>query len=196
MRAVHSLTNLVFSWLDVLRVHIHIGVLLLKYPSLTIQRPGVWRYDALSAIEIGKNVSFGPFAEVVVFSRTPKSHVCGRLLCGDRVFIGAGSNIRAAGGVISIGSNTLIAQNVALVAANHSVSLGEIFRDLNWDEEKTGVTIGQNCWIGAASVVLPGVRIGDNCVIGAGSVVTRDVPDNEIWLGVPARFHAKITQPK
>ena len=42
------------------------------------------------------------------------------------------------------------------------------------------VTIGDNCWIGANSVICPGVTIGDNCVIGAGSVVTRDIPANSV----------------
>ena len=43
-------------------------------------------------------------------------------------------------------------------------------------------------------MVLPGVSIGNNSVIGAGSVVTRDVPENEIWFGIPARYHAKVPQ--
>lgn len=47
--------------------------------------------------------------------------------------------------------------------------------------------IGENCFIGGRSLILPGVRIGNNCVIGAGSVITRDVPDNCIAAGNPAR---------
>ena len=50
----------------------------------------------------------------------------------------------------------------------------------------TGVKIGQNCWIGAGVVILPGVTIGQNSVIGAGRVVTRDVPEHEIWARIPA----------
>ena len=86
----------------------------------------------------------------------------------------------------------MIGQHVLLVATNHSISPGETYRYLEWDQSKTGITIGSNCWIGAHSVVLPGVVIGNNLVIGAGSVVTKSVPENEIWLGVPARFHTKI----
>lgn len=49
------------------------------------------------------------------------------------------------------------------------------------------IAIGNNCFIGTRSVILPGVRIGDNCVVGAGSVVTRSVPDNTVVAGAPAR---------
>ena len=168
------------------------SVALLRFPTLTIQRPSVWRYDTLRAIELGQGVVVGPFTEIIVYSRTANSRTIGRLACGDRVFIGGGSNIRAAGGSILIGANTMVGQHVSLVAANHTISPGKTYRELEWDQSKTGVTIGSNCWIGAHSVVLPGVSIGNNAVIGAGSVVTKDVPENEIWLGVPARFHAKI----
>lgn len=46
--------------------------------------------------------------------------------------------------------------------------------------------IGQNCFIGGRSLILPGVTVGDSCIVGAGSVVTRDVPPNSIVAGNPA----------
>jgi acetyltransferase-like isoleucine patch superfamily enzyme len=49
------------------------------------------------------------------------------------------------------------------------------------------IVIGDNCFIGINSIILPGIRIGDNCVVGAGAVVTRDVPSNTIVVGSPAR---------
>ena len=49
------------------------------------------------------------------------------------------------------------------------------------------VTIGDNCWFGASVTVCPGVKIGNNCVIGADSVVTHDIPDNCFAAGVPCR---------
>lgn len=52
--------------------------------------------------------------------------------------------------------------------------------------------IKKNSSIGAASVILGGIIIGENAMIGAGSVVTKDVPDNELWVGNPARFVRNI----
>ena len=48
--------------------------------------------------------------------------------------------------------------------------------------------IGDNVYIGSKCIILPGVRIGNNVVIGAGSVVTKDIPDNSVYAGNPARF--------
>lgn len=50
----------------------------------------------------------------------------------------------------------------------------------------------KNSSIGAAAVILGGITIGENAMIGAGSVVTKSVPDNELWVGNPARFVKKI----
>ena len=55
------------------------------------------------------------------------------------------------------------------------------------------VKIGNNCWLGAGVVVLPGVTIGDNTVIGAGSVVTKDIPSNVIAYGSPCRVIREIS---
>ena len=56
------------------------------------------------------------------------------------------------------------------------------------------VHIGENVWIGAGTVILPGVSIGKNSVIGAGSVVTRDIPENVLAVGNPCRVRRKITK--
>lgn len=56
------------------------------------------------------------------------------------------------------------------------------------------VCIGKDCWFGASVTVCPGVTIGDNCVIGAGSVVTRDIPANSFAAGVPCRVIREISQ--
>ena len=56
------------------------------------------------------------------------------------------------------------------------------------------ITIGNNVWIGAGSVIPAGVEIGDNTVIGAGSVVTRSIPENVVAVGVPCRVMREITE--
>jgi acetyltransferase-like isoleucine patch superfamily enzyme len=49
------------------------------------------------------------------------------------------------------------------------------------------IVVGDNVWIGAGAILLPGVTIGVNSIVGAGSVVTQDIPDNKIAVGNPAR---------
>ena len=53
------------------------------------------------------------------------------------------------------------------------------------------ITIGHHCWIGTGAMVLQGVNIGNGAVVAAGAVVTKDIPENEVWGGVPARFIRK-----
>lgn len=55
------------------------------------------------------------------------------------------------------------------------------------------VELCDDCFIGANTVICKGVRIGKNAIVGAGSVVTKDIPDNEIWAGNPAKFIKKRT---
>lgn len=54
------------------------------------------------------------------------------------------------------------------------------------------IIIKRNASIGAGSTILGGITIGENAMIGAGSVVTKDIPSNELWVGVPAKFVRKI----
>ena len=158
-----------------------------QFPDLMLEFPCKFTFDDPEAIEMGRDISIGPFSELVVLKRSPSSTVGGGLLLGNRCVIGAHANIRACGGKIRIGQNALLAQNVTLLAANHSLGTGAPYRDLPWDEEKTGVVIGENVWIGAGVTIVPGISIGNNSVVGAGSVVTRSIPVNELWAGVPAR---------
>ena len=56
---------------------------------------------------------------------------------------------------------------------------------------KGSVHIKSNAWIGARTIICQGVTIGANAVVGAGSVVTKNIPDNEVWAGNPAKFIKK-----
>gem|GEM_PF-6314901 len=56
------------------------------------------------------------------------------------------------------------------------------------------VHIGENCWIGAGALIMPGVTIGDNSVIGTGSVVTKDIPANVVAYGNPCRVAREISE--
>lgn len=90
---------------------------------------------------------------------------------------------------IFVGASVMIGPNVTIAAAAHPISPPLRRKTAQYN---LPVHIGDNVWIGAASVILPGVRIGENTVIGAGSVVTKDIPANVIAVGVPCRVLREI----
>lgn len=120
---------------------------------------------------------------------------CGKhIFIGDKVVINMNCTFLD-DNYITIGNNVLIAPNVQLYTATHPVNASERFVE-NWDE-KSGelffrtkalpITIGNDVWIGGGVIVLPGITIGDNCVIGAGSVVTRSILSNSLAVGNPCK---------
>lgn len=90
---------------------------------------------------------------------------------------------------IYIGNGVMIGPNVTLATANHPIQPGLREKAYQFNKE---IHIGNNVWIGANAVVVPGVRIGDNSVIGAGSVVTKDIPANVVAVGNPCRVLREI----
>ena len=91
---------------------------------------------------------------------------------------------------VTIGDNAFIGPNVSIFTACHPLDPKERNTAIQWAE---AVTIGNNVWIGGNATILPGVTIGDNCVIGAGSVVTKDVAPNTVVGGNPARVIKHIS---
>ena len=71
-------------------------------------------------------------------------------------------------------------------------SHSSIYSHSTIDNKKGKITLKENCKIGTHSTIMPGVTIGQNSVIGAYSFVTKNIPDNELWYGIPAKFVKKI----
>ncbi len=108
---------------------------------------------------------------------------CGKnITIGKRVFINAGCKFQDQGG-ITIGDDVLIGHNTVIATLNHA-----LIPDDRGDLIPSPVKIGDKVWIGSNSTILPGVTIGYGAVIAAGSVVTKNVPDNTIVAGVPAKI--------
>jgi len=109
----------------------------------------------------------------------------GGVRLGNHVEINNFSIINGTGGV-DIGDDTLIGPGVRIISYQHQYSAGQLIRTQS--AEKGSIRIGHDCWIGANAVILAGITIGNGSVVGAGAVVTRDVPENQIAFGVPARI--------
>ena len=92
---------------------------------------------------------------------------------------------------IYVGDYTMFGPNVILATAGHPI-LPELREEAY--QYNMPVHIGNNCWLGAGVIVLPGVTIGDNTVIGAGSVVTKDIPSNVVAVGNPCRVLREINE--
>ena len=101
---------------------------------------------------------------------------------------------------VTIGDNCNFGPNVTIVTPIHPMTAGERNAIMTAGGEQKRlcyarpVHIGSNCWFGASVTVCPGVTIGDDCVIGAGSVVTRDIPAGSFAAGVPCRVVRPITE--
>ncbi len=107
---------------------------------------------------------------------------------GKNVFINSGCHFQDQGGIY-IGDDALIGHNVILATVDH---------DLNpYDRHNcyAPIRIGNRVWIGSGAIITRGVCIGDGAVIAAGAVVTKDVAENTVVGGVPAKLIKKIDVP-
>lgn len=144
--------------------------------------------DRQNTLSLSKGVKIG-FGSLLIVS-DERSQFCppySRLSIGRNSAINEYCNLRAAGGVIEIGENCLLAQMITIVASNHSIKKGVNIIDQPWSDLKISVKIGDDVWIGANAVILPGTVIESGAIIAAGAVVRGRVLSNEIWGGVPAR---------
>lgn len=112
------------------------------------------------------------------------NNAVGAISIGNKTRIGIGSTLI---GPVTVGDNVRFAQHVVATALNHNYTDIEIPISEQGVETKE-IFVGDNTWIGANAVVLPGVYIGKHCVIGAGSVVTKDIPSYSVVAGNPARL--------
>lgn len=94
-------------------------------------------------------------------------------------------------GDIFVGDNVMFGPNVTIATANHPIY--NPMRASGYQYVKP-VHIGNNAWIGAGVIIVPGITIGENVVIGAGSIVTKDIPDNVVAVGNPCRVIREISE--
>ena len=168
------------------------GVLALRWAWLKLRWRGRLQTDGLCFIGPGVSLEIGKDATV-------------RL--GRWSWIGHGTKIRAHEGSVEIGAKSVLGQECTISSFQH-VAIGRecIVADrvmlIDFDHGvveverpirlqgiyKRDVGVGNNCWIGYGTCILRGVTIGDNCIVGTNSVVTKDVPDDAVVAGAPAKL--------
>lgn len=92
---------------------------------------------------------------------------------------------------IYVGNDVMFGPNVTIATAAHPIDPKLRGKGLQFN---IPIKIGNNCWLGAGVIVLPGVTIGDNSVIGAGSVVTKDIPSGVVAVGNPCKVLRQISK--
>lgn len=160
--------------------------MLCDYHSLMLYQP-LYLYNCGGHYKIGSCVQFGydiggrfKHGYCELQARTPNSSIrIGNYTAINNNFLAIACNRIDIGEHCRIGINCQMMDFDAHgIAADQRSSVGEI----------SEIVIGDNVWIGNNVIVLPGVHIGSNSIIGAGAVVTKDVPENVIYAGVPAKF--------
>ena len=126
-----------------------------------------------------------------LFKQSENPHIESPFYCDYGFNISTGKNFYANHGVtildgapVTMGDNVLLAPGVLISTATHPLDAVERASGL---ESTSSITIGNDVWIGMGAKILPGVTIGNNVVVAAGAVVNKDVPDNSIVAGVPAK---------
>ena len=112
---------------------------------------------------------------------------------GENIHIGKNVSVNHActfmdRGGITIEDNVLIGPKANLITTNHPINPSERRATISQP-----IVIKKGAWIGVGATILPGVTIGENSIVAAGAVVSKDVPNNAIVGGIPAKFIKSIT---
>ena len=162
-------------------MHLHMHEMAQRARAITVQMNNEYRSPEeireLFSELIGKKVDDG-FGLFPPFNADYGQNIT----VGKNVFINSGCCFQDQGG-IEIGNNVLIGQQVVIATINH-----DLIPQKRANMLLSPVKIGNDVWIGAHATILAGVTIGNGAVIAAGAVVTKDVPENTVVGGVPAKI--------
>jgi acetyltransferase-like isoleucine patch superfamily enzyme len=166
--------------------------LIARWLWLKLRWRGRLQTDGLCFVCPGVKFEIGPNAVVRLGRWSWLGHGCkvraheGEVSIGAKSVLGQECTISSYKHV-SIGRECIVADRVMLIDFDHGMV--EVERPIrNQGIYMRDVNVGHNAWIGYGACILRGVTVGDNCVIGTSAVVTKDVPDNAVVGGVPAKL--------
>ena len=142
----------------------------------------------LKNIKIGKNVKISPFTNIYGCELNDNVFIGPFVEVQKNVIIGRDSRVQSHSFIcegVTIGKNVFIGHNVNTI--NDKLPKVD---NKNWIVEK--IIIKDNASIGTGTTIMGNITIGQNCIIGANSLVTTNIPDNEVWVGSPAKFLRKV----
>jgi len=137
-------------------------------------------YAIQKGMKVGKNPKVEP---LVIFMGFEWIEI------GDDFVASSFSTIRAVSRPIKIGNQVSLGPGVAIIGANHGIEPNSPHQ--LQPQISAEIEIGDDVWIGAGAIVLPGVKIGSGAIIGAQSLVSKDLPENTICAGIPAQVVKK-----
>ncbi len=175
------------------RVVIGSGVSLRQPGKISIERSCI--IDDLVSLHVrGTETAAIQLAENVFIGRGTSLNVReGRIEIDKYTSISSNCRIASMRSTLRIGSYVQIAAYCYIGGGNHKADQTDIPMALQGSENRIGVTIEDDVWIGAHTVVMDGVRIGKGSIIGACSFVNKDIPEHSIAFGCPASVHKKRT---
>lgn len=110
---------------------------------------------------------------------------------GSNIVIGSGSNIGRGSWISNdtiLGDHVMMGPETIILSYNHKTNEEGIPYSKQGFTERSPVIVGNNVWIGARAILLAGTKVGDNCIIGAGTVVTKPIPAGCVVVGNPAKI--------
>ncbi len=179
MNAIRKSIMLIQQEFHVFHFRMQVAIVLLSvFPPYTAYRFRTWLFR-LSGFSIGKGSAIMGTPRLV---GPPDLYT--KLIVGKNCYIGPDCYIDIGGNIV-IRDNATIGPQTTIITGTHQI--GPQSRRLG-DTYYKDVEIGEGVWIGARCTILPGVKIGKGVVVAAGAVVTKDIPDNVLVGGVPAKI--------